>query len=242
MTRTDRPVWRAWIAPSVGLTVVLLAGCGPAAEREAVSAPAPAAAASAPATATPVPARPRIVVLGDSLTAGYGLPSKDDAFPALLQQKIDAEGLGFEVVNMGVSGDTSAGGLRRLDWALEGDVRVLVLALGANDGLRGLGPDQMKANLAQMIDRARARGARVLLCGMEAPPNLGGQYTAEFRRAYRELATDKGVTFLPFLLDGVAGVAALNQNDGIHPNHEGAARVAALVWTSLRPMLAASSS
>ncbi len=230
-------------ALALGLSLLLPAACGGPAERPAPRPEGGSAAAPAPAAVpAPAPARPRVVVLGDSLTAGYGLPSKDDAFPALLQQKVDAEGLGYEVVNMGVSGDTSAGGLRRLDWALEGDVRVLVVALGANDGLRGLGPDQMKANLAQTIDRARGRGARVLLCGMEAPPNLGADYTAQFRRAYQDLAREKGVVFLPFLLDGVAGVAALNQNDGIHPNHAGTARVADLVWTSLRPMLAASSS
>lgn len=240
MTRIEHSGRRALTALSIGLIVSLLAACGGPAEREAAVAPAPGPAT--PPSATPAPARPRVVVLGDSLTAGYGLPSKDDAFPALLQRRLDAEGLGYEVVNMGVSGDTSAGGLRRLDWALEGDVRVLVLALGANDGLRGLGPEHMKANLGQMIDRARGRGIRVLLCGMEAPPNLGAAYTAEFRRAYRELASEKDVPLIPFLLDGVAGVAALNQNDGIHPNHEGTARVAELVWTSLRPMLAASSS
>ncbi len=225
----------------VTLALVALAGGFTAAcdrpPRDQGAAPSPAVAAS-----TPMAARPRIVVLGDSLTAGYGLPSSDEAFPALLQARVDAEGLGYDVVNMGVSGDTSAGGLRRLDWALEGDVRVLVLALGANDGLRGLGAGQMKDNLTAIIERARARGARVLLCGMEAPPNLGPLYTAQFRQAYREVAREQAVTFLPFLLDGVAGVAALNQADGIHPNREGAARVAALVWNALRPMLATGSS
>jgi acyl-CoA thioesterase-1 len=225
---------------AVALAALWLQACaGDAGKTNAGAAPA---AAPAAAPVAEVPARPRIVVLGDSLTAGYGLPSTDDAFPALLQRKIDREGLGFDVVNMGVSGDTSAGGLRRLDWALEGDVRVLVVALGANDGLRGLGPAQLRQNLEAMIDRARGRGVAVLLCGMEAPPNLGAQYTGEFRRVYSEVAREKGVAFLPFLLDGVAGVAELNQNDGIHPNHEGTARVADLVWTSLRPLLESSSS
>ena len=166
------------------------------------------------------PSRPRVVVLGDSLTAGYGLPSKDLAFPALLQKDIDAAGLEFEVVNMGVSGDTTAGGLRRLDWAMEGDVRVLVVALGGNDGLRGLGPAQMQENLTAIIDRARARGAQVLLCGMEAPPNLGAKYTDEFRAAYRRLAKSKGVALVPFMLDGVAGVPAV-QPAGWHPPERG---------------------
>jgi acyl-CoA thioesterase-1 len=176
-------------------------------------------------------------VLGDSLTSGYGLPSQDQAFPAALQARMDQSGLGYEVVNMGVAGDTTAGGLRRLDWALEGDVRVLIVALGGNDGLRGLGPDQMRQNLAAIIDGARRKNVRVLLCGMEAPPNLGGDYTRQFRAVYDEVARDKQVPFLPFLLDGVAGMPDMNQPDGIHPNAAGAQRVAALVWAKLRPML-----
>lgn len=189
--------------------------------------------------APPPTGRPRVVMLGDSLTAGYGLPSKDDAVPALLQRRVDAAGLGFEVVNMGVSGDTTAGGLRRLDWALEGDVRVLVIALGGNDGLRGLGVEQMRANLAAMIERARARGIDVLLCGMEAPPNLGHEYAAAFRQVFTDLARQHGVELLPFLLEGVAGDPAMNQPDGIHPNRAGTERVAALIWARLRPMLEA---
>lgn len=192
---------------------------------------------AAPAASRPSVARPRIVALGDSLTAGYGLPSKDDAFPALLQREIDKAGLAYEVVNMGVSGDTTAGGLRRLEWAMEGDVRVVIVALGGNDGLRGLGPEAMRDNLARIIDGVQERGARVLLCGMEAPPNLGSQYTVEFRQVYQDLAREKHTALLPFLLDGVAGHASLNQPDGIHPNQQGAARVAALVWAVLRPLL-----
>jgi acyl-CoA thioesterase-1 len=181
-------------------------------------------------------ARGRIVALGDSLTAGYGLdPSQ--SYPALLQERIDRGGYGFEVVNMGVSGDTSAGGLRRLDWALEGDVRILILALGANDGLRGLAPAALEANLAAMIDRAKERGATVLLCGMEAPPNFGLSHTRAFREVFRTVAREKRVEFLPFLLEGVAGVPSLNLPDGVHPNAEGARRVADLVWQRLEPML-----
>lgn len=238
--RSPLPARPVWAAALLVLSVVA-AGCGGGGDA-GPDAPVTRATTAPPAAPAPAPARPRVVVLGDSLTAGYGLPTTDQAFPALLQQRIDAEGLGYEVVNMGVSGDTSAGGLRRLDWALDGDVRVLVLALGANDGLRGLGPDQMRQNLTAIVERARQRGARVLLCGMEAPPNLGAQYTAQFRQVYRDLARERQLAFLPFLLDGVAGVATLNQNDGIHPNREGAARVAELVWASLRPMLKAPSS
>jgi acyl-CoA thioesterase-1 len=181
-------------------------------------------------------ARPRIVVLGDSLTAGFGL-GREQAFPSLLQERLDREGLRFEVVNAGVSGDTSAGGLRRIDWVLEGEVRVLVLALGGNDGLRGLGVSEMKANLSAIIERARARGIAVLLAGMEAPPNLGAEYTLRFRQAFGELAAEHDVALMPFLLKEVAGVADLNQPDGIHPNPAGARVIAENLWPHLRPLL-----
>jgi acyl-CoA thioesterase-1 len=174
--------------------------------------------------------------LGDSLTAGLGL-SPEQSWPSLVQQKITQAGLDVEVINAGVSGDTTAGGLRRLDWALDGEVKVLVLALGANDGLRGLPPNQMRDNLSQMIRIARDRGISVLLCGMEAPPNFGPQYTREFRKVYADLVDEHDVAFLPFLLAGVAGDPALNQADGIHPNEEGTRRVADLVWQSLQPVL-----
>jgi acyl-CoA thioesterase I len=182
--------------------------------------------------------RPRIVVLGDSLTSGLGLPA-DRAFPSALQQRLEQSAMRYDVMNAGVSGDTSAGGLRRLDWALDGDVRVLVLALGANDGLRGLSAGQMKRNLRTIIERSRARGVDVLLCGMEAPPDFGPAYTAEFRRTYADVARDTGVRFVPFLLEGIAGNASLNQADGIHPNAAGARRMADIVWRELEPMLRA---
>jgi acyl-CoA thioesterase-1 len=205
----------------------------------AKSAQAAPAASTAPAQTpaqAPRSARPRVVVLGDSLTAGLGLPSQE-AFPALLQRKIDADNLKFEVINAGVSGDTSAGGLRRLDWALEGDVQVLIVGLGANDGLRGLPVEEMRRNLSAIIERAQARHITVVLCGMEAPPNFGTSYTTAFRAAYKDLASKYDVAFVPFLLDGVAGLADLNQEDGIHPNARGAQRVADTVWSTLRPLL-----
>jgi acyl-CoA thioesterase-1 len=186
--------------------------------------------------AQPAAARPRVVVLGDSLSAGLGL-SPQEAFPALLQRKIDAEGLKFEVINAGVSGDTSAGGLRRLDWALDGDVQVLIVGLGANDGLRGLPVDEMRRNLSTIVERSQARHITVVLCGMEAPPNFGASYTAAFRDAFKDVAKKYDVAFVPFLLDGVAGLADLNQDDGIHPNARGARRVADTVWSTLRPLL-----
>jgi acyl-CoA thioesterase-1 len=176
------------------------------------------------------------VALGDSLTAGYGL-LESQSYPALLQQQIDAEGYEFEVVNAGVSGDTSAGGLRRLDWALDGDVRVVIVALGGNDALRGLSVDDLRENLSQIIARARELKAVVILAGMEAPPNYGPEYALAFRQVYRDLALKERVLFIPFLLDKVAGQGALNQGDGIHPNEAGARRVAETVWTVLRPVL-----
>ena len=180
--------------------------------------------------------RARVVILGDSLTAGLGL-APEDAYPARLQARIDAAGWPLEIVAMGVSGDTTAGGLRRLDWALDGDVRLLVVALGGNDALRGLPVEQMRDNLARIIDGALGRGMRVVLAGMEAPPNFGPAYTSNFRDVFRRLAESRDVTFLPFLLEGVAGVASLNQADGIHPNEAGAARVAEHLWPSLEPLL-----
>jgi acyl-CoA thioesterase-1 len=140
-------------------------------------------------------------------------------------------------VNAGVSGDTSAGGLRRLDWALQEDVRVLIVALGANDGLRGLSVSEMKRNLGQIIETARAKNIVVILAGMEAPPNYGAEYATSFRQAYRELAQQYRVLFIPFLLDKVAGQEALNQADGIHPNPQGAAIVADTIWNVLKPLL-----
>jgi len=203
-------------------------------------APAPAAgSASTPAaTATPASeaARPRIVFLGDSLTAGLGL-DQSQSFPSLIGQRLASEGYQYEIVNAGVSGDTSAGGLRRLDWSLDGDVKVLVVALGANDGLRGLSPAEMKKNLAAVLERATAKGVTIVLAGMEAPPNFGDEYTRQFRSVYTDLAQQYRVRFVPFLLQGVAGEASLNQRDGIHPNARGAQMVADLVWAELKPVL-----
>jgi len=203
--------------------------------------PAPPATAPAPvdaprvAPAETVDARPRIVVLGDSLTAGLGL-SPADAYPTLLQGKIDAAGLPFRVVNAGISGDTSAGALSRLDLALEGDVRVLIVALGGNDGLRALPVEGLERNLSAIVERARRRGIAVVLAGMEAPPNFGPDYVTAFRQVYANVARHDGVVLLPFLLDGVAGVDRLNQRDGIHPTADGARIVADHVWTVLEPL------
>ncbi len=173
--------------------------------------------------------RPRIVFLGDSLTAGYGL-DKSQSVPALIQAHLDRAGYAYEVVNAGVSGDTSAGGLSRLDWSLDGDVRILVIELGANDGLRGLPVPAMKRNLTTIIERAQMRGIVVVLTGMEAPPNYGAAYTAEYRQTFKDLARELKVVFVPFYLEGVAGIPSLNIADGIHPNPEGARIVFPAQW------------
>jgi acyl-CoA thioesterase-1 len=179
---------------------------------------------------------PRIVFLGDSLTAGYGLDI-EQSVPSLVQKQLDHDGYHFEVVNAGVSGDTSAGGLRRLDWSLDGDVRVLVIELGANDGLRGLPPAEMKKNLKAIIEIARKRGIAVLLTGMEAPPNWGPTYTSEFRRVFRDVAGEEHVAFMPFYLYQVAGIPTLNIADGMHPNPAGARIVEKNLWQALKPLV-----
>ena len=155
----------------------------------------------------------------------------------MLQRRLDEEGLSYEVINAGVSGDTSAGGLRRLDWALEGDVRILIVALGGNDALRGLPVEDLRSNLSTIIGRAQDRQIRVILAGMEAPPNYGPVYARSFHQVFPDLARQYKVAFLPFLLQGVAGVALLNQPDGIHPTVDGARMVADNIWGVLQPMV-----
>jgi len=218
----------------VALAAISCGGAGPARE---LPPPEPGPVADPGSIATlPKPTSPRVVAFGDSLTAGLGLRS-DEAFPRLLAEKLKEEGSALEVVNAGVSGDTSADGLRRVGWALEGDVRLLIVALGANDGLRGLPVAQMKANLQGIIHRARQRAIPVLLVGMEAPPNYGEQYTAAFRQVYRDLARENQITLVPFLLEGVAGVPELNQADGIHPTSDGAQRIADHLWPAVKTMI-----
>ena len=200
----------------------------------------PATRAPADTAAKVVDNRAVVLFLGTSLTAGYGVGA-DHAFPALIQHMIDSTGLPFRVENAGLSGETSAGGLRRLDWSLQKPIEVLVLELGANDGLRGLSVDQMRANLDSIIMHTHARypDADVLVAGMQAPPNLGPAYTTAFRKTFRDLARAHNAKLIPFLLEGVAGKPELNQEDGIHPNISGHAAVAQTVWRSLEPMLRA---
>lgn len=193
-------------------------------------------AEGAPAATARANSRPSVVFLGDSLTAGLGL-DRTLSFPSVIAARLEEREMDVEVINAGVSGDTSAGGLRRLDWALEDDPLVLVLALGANDGLRGLPTTELHKNLAAIIERCRDKGVAVILAGMEAPPNYGPDYAARFRNVYTDLASSYDVPLIPFLLDGVAGERALNQADGIHPNADGARRVADIVWQALEPVL-----
>ena len=225
---------RLLLTCSILAAALQFAACGNGDTREPVSSqPAPAAT---PATNSDAP---KIVAFGDSLTAGYRLASERESYPALLREMLRRDGYDYEVVNAGVSGDTSADGLRRIDWMFEGNsnVRVLVLELGANDLLRGLPVREMKKNLSEIIRRAKARGARVLLAGMIAPTNQGRDYQRESAEAFKSLAAEHQVPLIPFFLDRVAGNAELNQPDGIHPNPEGTKIVAETVYRALRPLL-----
>lgn len=179
-----------------------------------------------------------VLFLGTSLTAGLGV-GEDYAYPAVIQTLIDSAGLPFRVVNAGLSGETSAGGLRRLEWSLQEPISVLVVELGANDGLRGLGADAMRANLEAIVEKTRERypDAGIVIAGMEAPPNMGETYTRAFHAVYPELARKYGAALVPFLLDGVAGDPELNQDDRIHPTVEGQKVLARNVWRVLGPLL-----
>jgi acyl-CoA thioesterase-1 len=195
-----------------------------------------AAALTAPAAAT---TRPRLLVLGDSLTAGYGLPAAQ-AFPARLQVALDADGARVEVINGGVSGDTSAGGLARLDWLLGDGPKpgYAIVALGANDALRGLSPERMEENLDRIVERFQQAGARVLLAGMRAPPNLGREYAERFAAVFARIAERRRVALYPFFLDGVAGDPGLNLPDGIHPNPAGVDAMVARILPAVRRLVA----
>lgn len=224
--------------PVLWMFLALLA-CGPRqqAPHEASPAPSPGPPQPTPNVSTDAPV---ILFLGTSLTAGYGL-DLEQAFPAHIQARIDAAGLKHRVLNAGVSGETSAGALRRLDWLLqEQSVAVLVVETGANDGLRGHDPEATRANIQTIFDRALRQSPppRLMLLGMEAPPNLGADYARRFRGIYPELARRNGAVLVPFLLEGVAGIPDLNQADGIHPTAEGHEHVAETVWRALRPLLA----
>jgi acyl-CoA thioesterase I len=189
------------------------------------------------ALATPVSARERVIVaFGDSLTAGAGVMS-DESYPALLAARLRSEGYAYRVVNAGVSGDTTAGGLRRVDWALKLDPEIVIVELGANDGLRGQDLSSMRANLDQVVARFQSAGARVLLAGMRLPPNYGDTYTADFAAVYQNVAKKRGAPLIPFFLGDVGGNVRLNQADGIHPTAEGYRIIVDHLWPYLRPLL-----
>jgi acyl-CoA thioesterase-1 len=181
-----------------------------------------------------------IIFFGDSLTAGYGLAdSSTESYPARIQEKISAAGMGWRVVNAGLSGETTAAGLRRVDWILRQPVDVFVLALGANDGLRGLDPALSRKNLEEIIGRVKAKypQAKIAVGGMQMPPSMGADYARAFEQMFAEVAKKHGAALIPFLLDGVGGIDRLNQPDQIHPNAEGHRLVAETVWKVLRPLL-----
>lgn len=248
MAHTD--VRKRRTATAVLLTVAAASACqpspasGPASSTPASTPASPASAARSPVPATGAPAAtpagaPRVVFLGTSLTAGLGL-DPDSAYPALVERKASAAGTPITAVNAGVSGETSSGALRRVDWVLREPADLIVIETGANDGLRGQSPEALAGNLTEIVRRARAAqpAARVALVQMEAPRNLGAAYVRRFHDVYPAVARAAGVSLLPFLLEGVAGDPRLNQPDGVHPTEEGERRVADNVWRGLAPLLA----
>ncbi len=232
--------WTAgWIALVFGLLPAAACGRTDTAAVESIDGTPAGATDTAAAGVPPIPTGgPRVVILGTSLTAGLGL-DPDSAWPALVQRMADSAGVPVTIVNAGLSGETSAGALRRADWVLAERADLVVLEVGANDGLRGMNPDSTRETLVALVERVRARqpAARIVLVQMEAPPNLGVAYTTRFREAYRAAADRAGIPLLPFLLEGVAGEAAFNQADGIHPNERGSHLVAATMWAALRPLV-----
>jgi len=196
-----------------------------------------AALAALLALAAPAHAVERVIVaFGDSLTAGLGV-TPEDSYPARLQARLRSEGYGYRVVNAGASGDTTAGGLRRVDWALKNRPDIVIVALGANDAMRGQDLASVRANLDAIVARFQKAGVRVLVAGMEVPPNYGARYAADFRRLYADVARKRGAAFMPFLLDGVAGNPRLNLPDGIHPTAEGYRIVVEHLWPHVEPLL-----
>lgn len=180
-----------------------------------------------------------ILCFGDSITAGFGLEDNANAYPALLQQKIDSLGLNYSVINSGLSGETSAGGKSRINWILNQDISVFLLELGANDGLRGVQLEETRLNLQAIINSVQTKSPKttIILTGMELPPNMGQDYTSQFRQIYADLAKENNLEFIPFILKDVGGVKDLNQSDGIHPNIEGHKILANTVWETLKPLI-----
>lgn len=216
---------------------LLVAACGGNQEKTATEENKSATKTDS-AAATPATAEKNIIFFGNSLTAGYGL-EPTQAFPALVQEKIDSMNLPYQVVNAGLSGETTAGGKNRIDWILKQPVSIFVLELGGNDGLRGIPISETRQNLQTIIDRVKAKnaGAKIVLAGMQVPPNMGRQYATEFQQVFRELSEKNNTALIPFILEGVGGIQELNQPDGIHPTAEGHKILADNVWVVLRNML-----
>lgn len=228
-----RPIIRFTAIISFSFLAALFSACGSAAGDQAAVQDLDRPLVLPEITAS----KPKIVAFGDSLTAGFGL-AEPESYPYLLQEKLRSEGFDYEVINAGVSGDTSLGGLERADWVLEQErVEILILELGANDLLRGMPVDRMKKNLATIIEKAQAKNVKVLLCGMVAPPAMGSDYERDFRNAFPDLADKYKVAFLPFLLEGIALKKELNQADGIHPNAEGTRLMTENIYRELKPLL-----
>ncbi len=232
----NRIEWARSVAGRLG-TLALMAACGGSGEtKPAVTAQVPVESTTTmTSAATP---GVRVLIVGTSLTAGLGI-DPDSAYPAVLQRLADSSGVRATMVNAGLSGETSAGALRRVEWLLQERADVVVVETGANDGLRGVNPDSTRANLVAIIARVREANpeTRILLAQMEAPPNLGPRYTRAFHDVFMNVARDEGVTLVPFFLEGVAGVPELNQPDGIHPTEEGARLAARNMWKTLAPVL-----
>jgi acyl-CoA thioesterase-1 len=233
----------------LGVAMVAAVACGTAKDTRGTDSavhlrPEPSGAGAAAVGSQPRPPlgrsdRGEVLIVGTSLTAGYGLDDPSDAYPSVLQRISDSAGYRIGIQNAGLSGETSAGALRRIEWLLRSEYDVVVIETGANDGLRGLNIDSTRANLRGIIRRVKTAlpKARIGLVQMEAPPNLGGIYTRRFHESFELVAQEEGVALFPFLLDGVAGDSEFNQRDGIHPNEEGALRVAANVWRALEPLV-----
>lgn len=226
-------IFRLFAILSFSFSAIFLSACGVSTAEKTVD----VNAARKQPPAQIISDKPKIIAFGDSLTAGFGLAEKE-SYPYLLQEKLNADGFSYEVINAGVSGDTSLGGLERIDWVLEMEnVEILVLELGANDLLRGVPVARMKENLDKIIQKAKAKNVRVLLCGMLAPPSVGADYQRDYTNVFSDLAAKHDVEFLPFILENIALDKKLNQADGIHPNADGAKIMTENVYKELKPML-----
>jgi acyl-CoA thioesterase-1 len=214
---------------------LVVTGCG-AKEAAQPAGQVPVVSKGLPAMEPEVPVRPKVLALGDSITAGFGV-FQTEAYPALLQAELETDGYAWEVVNAGESGDTSATALRRIDWLLDPNVKIAIVAVGGNDALRGIPPSTTKQNVSAIIEKIRAKGVEVLLCGMKAPPNLGPDYASAFEALFGTLSRQYDTKFLPFLLADVAGDPELNQADGIHPTAAGQKIIAAHIIDLLKPMV-----